>query len=125
MATTDELSDEDLEQARQALLAERDELLAQVDELDAEADVTRWRDGGFDDDPADTGAANIERERAQSLSLHARRLLVQIEDALRRLDEGGYGVCRRCGEMIEKGRLEAIPYAELCVACKKLEEHGR
>lgn len=123
--TTTERSDGDLEQARQALLAEREELLSQIDGLDAEADVTRWRDGGFDDDPADTGAANIERERAQSLSLHARRLLTQIEDALERIDSGQYGVCRRCGEPIEAARLEAIPYAELCVACKKLEEHGR
>ena len=70
---------------------------------DAEADIKQWRDAGFDDDPADTGSANFERERAQSLANHARRILVQIDDALARMDAGTYGSCERCGEPIEFG----------------------
>lgn len=125
MATHPDLSDEDLARFREMLEKARRELLDQVADLDAEADISRWRDGGFDDDPADTGSANIERERAQSLSNHARRLLRQIEDAAARLDGGTYGECRRCGEPIGLPRLRAIPYAEYCLECKQLEERGR
>ncbi len=110
---------------REELEAERAQLLDQVEELDAEADVNNWREGGFDDDPADAGSASFERETAQSLSNHARGLLIQIDDALRRMDAGTYGICEGCGKPIEAERLEAIPYATLCMDCKRREETGR
>jgi DnaK suppressor protein len=110
---------------REELLTERAGLLEQVQDLDAEADVNNWREGGFDDDPADAGSASFERETAQSLSNHARSLLTQIDDALRRMDAGTYGTCERCGEAIEPERLEALPYARLCLECKRRDETGR
>lgn len=124
MATTP-LSDDQLRARREELEAERVQLLEQVAELDAEADVNNWREGGFDDDPADAGSASFERETAQSLSNHARKLLTQIDDALRRMDNGTYGTCERCGRQIEPERLEALPYARLCMECKRREETGR
>lgn len=110
---------------REALEAERAQLLEQVVELDSESNIKNWRDGGFDDDPADTGSANYERERAQSLALHARRILQQIDHALEKMDDGSYGRCERCGEWIEVERLEAIPYATLCLEDKRRDETGR
>jgi DnaK suppressor protein len=110
---------------RDALIEERAMLVGQVEELDAEADVKRWRDGGFDDDPADSGSASFERETAQSLSRHARGLLTEIDDALRRIDVGTFGTCENCGETIATERLEAIPYARLCLDCKRRDETGR
>jgi DnaK suppressor protein len=114
-----------LDSIRQELVEERATLLEQVHDLDAEADVKNWREGGFDDDPADAGSASFERETAQSLSNHARNLLSQIDDAMRRMDAGTYGTCERCGEPIETARLEALPYATLCMACKRRDETGR
>jgi DnaK suppressor protein len=125
MATKKKLTKRQLAQVRDVLVAERDQLLAQATDLDAEADIKQWRDAGFDDDPADTGSANFERERAQSLANHARRILIQIDDALERLDAGTYGRCERCGDPIEFARLEAIPYATLCLEDKRRDEHGR
>lgn len=125
MPNRTDLSPGDLERLRGLLEAERDEVLEQVEELEAEADLSRWREGGFDDDPADSGSASTERERAQSLSDHARALLQQIRAAVARMEEGTFGWCRRCGEPIGLERLEALPYAELCVGCKQLEERGR
>lgn len=110
---------------RAALEVERDELLGQVTDLDAESDITRWRDGGFDDDPADSGSANLERDRARSLSAHAQRTLEEVELALERMDGGTYGVCTNCGSAIERDRLEALPYATLCMDCKRGEERRR
>ncbi len=112
-------------QLRAALEQERSELLAQVADLDAEADITRWRDGGFDDDPADSGSANVERDRAQSLSSHARRMLTDVDAALVRMEEGTYGRCANCDTPIERDRLEALPYATLCMDCKRGEERRR
>ena len=125
MPRTRALTKTQLRAIRDGLIDERASLLAQVQGLDAEADVKNWRDGGFDDDPADSGSASFERETAQSLSLHARKLLEQIDDALRRMDAGTYGRCERCGEWIESERLEAIPYARLCLDCKRRDETGR
>ncbi|MEX0869800.1 MAG: TraR/DksA C4-type zinc finger protein [Nitriliruptoraceae bacterium] len=110
---------------RDALLDERAQLLEQVADLDAEADVKNWRDAGFDDDPADSGSASFERETAQSLSNHAKNILEQIDDAVRRIDNGTYGTCERCGNPIELARLEALPYATLCMSCKRRDESGR
>lgn len=114
-----------LKQLRASLENERAELLGQVADLDAEADIRRWRDGGFDDDPADSGSANLERDRAQSLSSHARRLLEDIDTALQRMDDGSYGTCLECGTRIERERLEALPYATLCMDCKRNAERRR
>jgi len=119
------LSQTRLRNFRERLVAERTQLLGQVEELDAEADVKNWREGGFDDDPADAGSASFERETAQSLSLHARGLLEQIDDALRRLDAGTYGVCVGCDRRIDFERLDAIPYSTQCMECRRREESGR
>jgi DnaK suppressor protein len=119
------LSKTRLRNFREGLVAEREQLLIQVAELDAEADVKNWRESGFDDDPADAGSASFERETAQSLSLHARNLLTQIEDAVRRLDEGTFGDCLTCGRRIEFERLEVLPYTTQCLDCRRREESGR
>ena len=114
-----------LSKFREGLLAERAQLLGTVEDLDAEADVKNWRESGFDDDPADAGSASFERETAQSLSLHARNLLAQIDEALRRMDDGVFGDCIGCGMRIELERLEALPYTTQCMDCRRREETGR
>jgi DnaK suppressor protein len=51
-----------------------------------------------------------------------RRELRQIDEALRRLHDGSYGVCRECGADIDDGRLEVLPFAVDCVECKRKRE---
>lgn len=114
-----------LDAVKASLLEERAQLVDQVAELEAEADVKNWRDGGFDDDPADSGSASFERETAQSLSMHARNMLAQIDDALRRIEAGSYGNCAQCDQPIAKARLEALPATTLCMDCKRRDETGR
>jgi DnaK suppressor protein len=114
-----------LREFREGLIVERAQLVSNVEDLDAEADVKNWRESGFDDDPADAGSASFERETAQSLSLHARNLLGQIDDAMRRLDDGTFGDCVTCGRRIELERLEALPYTTQCLECRRRAETGR
>ena len=47
-----------------------------------------------------------------------------INDALRRLENGTYGKCIDCGNQIQSGRLDAIPYAKLCLKCKAVREEN-
>jgi DnaK suppressor protein len=109
----------------ETLREERTELLDQVADLQAEAGVDRWRGDGSGDDPADLGTASSERETAATLSDHAKRLLGEIDEALRRVEAGTYGTCTRCGQQIGFDRLEAVPAAALCLECKRRDESGR
>jgi DnaK suppressor protein len=71
------------------------------------------------DDEHDPEGATIafEREHVASLLGQTRNQLSRVDAALRRLDEGRYGVCERCGQQIAAGRLEARPTATMCIAC--------
>lgn len=71
------------------------------------------------DDEHDPEGATIAFERSQVAALldQAREGLAGLDAALRRLDEGTYGTCQRCGRAIAPGRLEARPAATLCIEC--------
>ena len=70
---------------------------------------------GLDDESADAGTATFEREKDLSIENNVRDLLQKIERALKRIDAGTYGTCDRCGKPIEKARIKALPYVDLCI----------
>jgi len=113
----------ELGEIRSLLEAEAGNLRREIDEAARALDDVR-RDGsdGTGDDQADAGTATFEREHEMSLANNSRDLLVQTERALKRLDNGTYGVCEVCGTPIAKARLLAFPRATLCVRCKQREE---
>ena len=80
---------------------------------------------GFDEEYADAGTATFEREKDLSLVNNLRDLLDKIDKAMAKIDEGTYGLCDRCGKPIEKARLKALPYANLCLKDKQAEERVR
>jgi len=71
------------------------------------------------DDEHDPEGATIafERQQVAALLAQAQTRLVDLDHALAQLDEGGYGVCERCGGPIGAERLEARPAARTCIAC--------
>jgi DnaK suppressor protein len=71
---------------------------------------------------ADIGSDNFEQEFTLSLMENDGGTLEQIEASLERIEEGNYGQCEDCGAKIPKSRLNAIPYATLCVRCAKQQE---
>lgn len=85
-------------------------------------EVKRAGQDSAGDDVADAGAKTFEREQAMSLANNRLDLIAQMERAMRRLEQGTYGLCESCGEPIPKARLHAFPQATLCVACKSREE---
>lgn len=92
-----------------------------------------WRQGGledaetggigelslYDQHPADIGSEVAARQTDIGLQQNMERLLDQVEKALKRIDEGTYGTCERCGGAIGKERLDAVPYATLCIRCQE------
>jgi DnaK suppressor protein len=73
-------------------------------------------------DSADIASDYYERELAWGLSETERMRLQEVEDALERIENGTYGKCDRCGNQIASPRLEALPFAKLCVECQSKEE---
>ena len=78
----------------------------------------------YDNHLADSATATLNREIDYTLEENSEHVLAAIEEALRRIDEGSFGTCARCGKPIAEERLEAIPYAIRCIDCKRLEERG-
>lgn len=73
---------------------------------------------------ADMGTDNYELENTVGLVDSERKILIEIEDALGRMEDGVYGVCQGHGGPIPRARLEAIPWARYCVECAGLSEKG-
>lgn len=71
---------------------------------------------------ADQGTDTEERERESIMATASGETLYLIDQALRKVHSGKYGVCEKCGEKIGEERLEALPYAILCIACQEEEE---
>jgi RNA polymerase-binding protein DksA len=101
------------------LVEERDELQAQLltieEETFAATQSESSGDVGLDDESADAGTATFEREKDLSIENNVRDLLQKIERALKRIEAGTYGVCDVCGKPIEKARIKALPYVDLCI----------
>lgn len=74
---------------------------------------------------ADQGTDNFDREFALNLVSSEQDVLYEIDDALRRVDMGTYGVCECCNKAIEKARLMALPFAKMCIVCKSEAEKGK
>jgi DnaK suppressor protein len=80
---------------------------------------------GGDEHFADPGdRASVESDRHSILRIREResKLMVKIEEALRRLDDGAYGICDDCGEQIGIARLKARPVTTMCIDCKSAQE---
>jgi DnaK suppressor protein len=80
--------------------------------------------GSADQHMADTATETVEREIGNTLEEHDERLLGAIDDALARIENRTYGKCVNCGAQIPEERLEAMPWATLCIDCKRKEERG-
>jgi len=117
-----------VEPEREALLAERRRALERVAALEREfAGLAEAASAAGTDDEHDPEGATLafERQHAAALLEAAREQVAAIDDALLRLDEGRYGVCKRCGQPIGAERLAARPAAATCVRCADAAGRGR
>jgi DnaK suppressor protein len=69
----------------------------------------------------DNAALTHEQELDDTLEENSSNVLAEIDAALERIDAGAYGTCASCGDQIPPERLEAVPWANLCIDCKRRE----
>ena len=113
----------ELAEVRSALIGEYGRLEEELHVAEAGlADLIRDSGDGAGDDQADAGSKTFEREHEMSLARNARDMMLQVQHAMDRIDNGTYGSCESCGKAVGKFRLQAFPRATLCLACKQAEE---
>ncbi len=110
--------DEHLVELTRQLGAQRDELRREITDSGADPDSD---DVAFHDDPgfADRSHSTEERDRTIAVVRALRSNLHDVDLALAKIAAGTYGTCERCGRPIGAERLEAIPWALLCIDCKR------
>ena len=113
------LSKKEIEELGERLVEERRHLETQLESIVEESFAATQSDMsgdvGLDDESADAGTATFEREKDLSIENNVRDLLRKIDAALKRIEDGTYGTCARGPHPIEKARLKALPYADLCI----------
>jgi RNA polymerase-binding protein DksA len=71
---------------------------------------------------ADVATDNYDREFSLELASSERKSLYELDDALKRIEEGTFGICDDCKSIITKIRLKAVPSARLCIKCQQKRE---
>jgi DnaK suppressor protein len=115
------MDDQLQQQLRSELESNRQELVSELRSLGADPDSDRVQKlTGIDDNFADSASATTERAETLAVIEQARERLGDIDHALKRITDGTYGVCERCGNLIATPRMEARPTSRYCVECATL-----
>ena len=109
---------------RTALLDERARIEGAIEYLHRETpgsleDETEEMLGNADNHLGDAASGTLDREIDYTLEGHSEQVLAQIDEALTRIESGTFGTCARCGSEIPEERLEARPWASLCIGCQR------
>ena len=116
----------DTNRFREALLEERRRVAAAIENLHEENPGSLTDESGeeavFDNHLGDTATVTYDRELDYTLEENAEHLLADIDSALKRIEDSTYGTCTNCGRQISEERLEARPWATLCIDCQRERE---
>jgi DnaK suppressor protein len=123
------LTPAEIQRFEEMLLQKRKEILQNVAEIEGETLRKSRLDasGDLSSMPihmADLGTDNFQQEFSLGLMDSERKLLVEIEDALHRIERGTYGICEGTGKPIPKARLEAQPWARYSIEYTRMLEEG-
>lgn len=125
--SAERFSKKDLEHFRKILLEMRTRIAGNLEHLEEGGLNKSQRDAsgdlsGYSYHMADMATDNFDREFTIGLASTEQNLLNDIDTALRKLDEGTFGICEKTEKPITKKRLLAMPYAKLCLEAQELEE---
>jgi RNA polymerase-binding transcription factor DksA len=122
----DRLSRREVEEIRTVLIERKRKIAGTLGRLSGEAIQNNPKDLGeissLPQHLADLGTETSEQDKDLGLAERASEEIAEIDEALERLKDGSYGICDGCEGRIAKERLEALPHASLCMACKVKEE---
>ena len=119
------LTSAEIKKFKATLLKKLSEILGNVTSMESEA-LRRDRSdlSNMPIHMADLGTDSCEIDNIIGLVDSERKILIEVNDALSRIEDGTYGICEGRGEPIPKQRLKAIPWARYCVSCATLLEKG-
>lgn len=109
-----------VEKMREALINLKKEIISTL--VAGNEDFKEIVEGMDPKDFADIASDDIDRKMIETLGTQDIKRLKAIDNALSRIQQGKYGLCIKCGKKIPQDRLEAIPYALMCIECKSSEE---
>jgi RNA polymerase-binding transcription factor len=122
------MSPVDTESFRTRLLEERKRVVDAIENIHAENPGSLGEETAeptFQDNHlGDIATATFDREMASTLEENSNHVLGAIDASLLRIEAGTFGICERCGNPIPEERLEALPWATLCIDCKRKQERG-
>lgn len=116
----------ELEEFKKRILERRNEILDDLGDRDqtlkqsqkeASGDIS-----GYTYHMADVATDNYDREFSLGIASGEREMLYELDDALKRIEDGTYGQCEDCKALIARTRLKAIPYTRHCLSCQEKRE---
>jgi len=127
--TRNRLNKEELKFFEKLLNEKKETLIQELDYIEDNAMRLNSKDGAGDLSShayhlADHATETQDREQAFHMASREGRYLFYIEEALDRVRAGTYGLCKSCGKLIPKARLEAVPTAKMCIQCKAKQEQA-
>jgi RNA polymerase-binding protein DksA len=121
------LTKKELTEFKKLLLKKKEEINAEIKHIsedtlnksqkDASGDIS-----GYTYHMADVATDNYDREFSLGLASKDRKSLYELEDAMKRIEDGTFGVCLDCKVLIAKTRLKVVPQARLCIKCQEKRE---
>lgn len=121
------LTKKELTEFKKLLLKKKEEINAEIKHIsddtlnksqkDASGDIS-----GYTYHMADVATDNYDREFSLGLASKDRKSLYELEDAMKRIEDGTFGVCLDCKALIAKTRLKVVPQARLCIKCQEKRE---
>lgn len=112
------MSELNLKEIKESLLAEREILIEKLKGNDLSVDDSETPD------PVDLAVRNYSKNVMLAVSENESRQLTLIDEALMRIEDDEYGTCQNCEKDIAPKRLAAIPWARYCIDCQELVEQG-
>jgi DnaK suppressor protein len=109
-----------IEQMKSSLSEIKSEIISNL--VASNEDFKEIVEGMDPKDLADIASDDIDRKMIEALGSQELKRLKLIDSALTRIEQGKYGLCMKCGKRIPQDRLEAIPYALMCIECKTADE---
>lgn len=130
MSTEKKMDKKDLEKFKALLMQFRRKIAGDLKHLENDSLNMNQRDAAGDLSAysfhmADMATDNFDREFTLGLASTEQQTLNAIDVALRKIEEGTYGICEECDKQIPQKRLTAMPYARLCIKCQETEEKNK
>lgn len=118
----------DLAVFKKLILKRKEEITERIRDISEETVKKSQKDASGDISSytyhmADVATDNYDREFSMGRVSEDREVIFELDDALKRIEEGNFGVCEDCGSLISKTRLKAVPSARLCIKCQEKKDN--